>query len=270
MTMIQIGRVAGALALCVGLAGCFDMTTEVTVTSETEGSAVVTQDMGKDIYAMIKSDDSGEWCSAEGSVKTENEDGSATCVISSQGAFADLKFDEGGAKPTFAVVSPGVVRVSVQTAGMMGESSAEAAEAMKEMFEGRALTIRFGQEELTVVPDEVSVGAGGQRTLRKIKTGHRRSKEHNDLAAAAFLLAAQRAFPDAVVELVHLADEASTPLGPGLGRKEIAARHDKLAGVLEKVRNGEFPTKASDFTCPKCPAFFICGPLPEGVLVKNF
>jgi len=131
-----------------------------------------------------------------------------------------------------------------------------------------ALTIRFGQEELTVVPDEVSVSPGGQRTLRKIKTGHRRSKEHNDLAAAAFLLAAQRAFPDAVVELVHLADEESTALQ--LGKKEISTRHDKLAGVFEKVRNGEFPTKASDFTCPKCPAFFICGPLPDGVLVKKF
>lgn len=132
----------------------------------------------------------------------------------------------------------------------------------------KALTIRFGQEELTVVPDEVSVSAGGQRTLRKIRTGHKRSKEHNDWAAAAFQLAAQRAFPDAVVELVHLADEAVT--GLELSNKEISNRQEKLAEVLEKVRNGQFPTKASDFTCPKCPVFFICGPLPDGVLVKNF
>lgn len=131
-----------------------------------------------------------------------------------------------------------------------------------------ALTIRFGQEELTVVPDEVSVSSSGQRTLRKIRTGHKRSKEHNDWAAAAFQLAAQRAFPDAVVELVHLADEAVTTLK--LSKTEISNRHEKLAEVLEKVRNGRFPTKASDFTCPKCPAFFICGPLPDGVLVKNF
>jgi hypothetical protein len=119
-----------------------------------------------------------------------------------------------------------------------------------------------------VVPDEVSVSAGGQRTLRKVRTGHKRSKEHNDWAAAAFQLAAQRAFPDAVVELVHLADEAVT--GLELSNKEISNRQEKLAEVLEKVRNGQFPTKASDFTCPKCPAFFICGPLPDGVLVKNF
>lgn len=131
-----------------------------------------------------------------------------------------------------------------------------------------ALTIRFGQEELTIIPDEVSIAEGGQRTLRKIKTGHKRSKEHNDLAAAAFQLAAQRAFPDAIVELVHLSDEARTELK--LGKGEISTRQTKLGAVLEKVRNGEFPTKASDFTCPQCPAFFICGPLPDGVLAKKF
>ena len=67
---------------------------------------------------------------------------------------------------------------------------------------------------------------------------------------------------------MHLADEAVTTLK--LSKTEISNRHEKLAEVLEKVRNGRFPTKASDFTCPKCPAFFICGPLPDGVLVKNF
>ncbi len=110
---------------------------------------MVTQDMGKDIYAMLKSDDSADWCVAEGSVKTEKDDGSATCVITSEGAFADLKFDEGGAKPTFTVVSPGVVRDSLDHQGHMGGSSAEAAEAMKDMFEGRALTIRFGGKAVT-------------------------------------------------------------------------------------------------------------------------
>jgi hypothetical protein len=105
--------------------------------------------MGKEIYAMIKSDDSGDWCTAEGSAKTEDADGGATCVIASEGAFADLKFDEAGAKPEFKVVSPGVVRVSVTTEGIMGEGGAEAAAQMKDLFEGRALTIRFGGKTVT-------------------------------------------------------------------------------------------------------------------------
>ena len=82
------------------------------------------------------------------------------------------------------------------------------------------------------------------------------------------MLAARQAFPDAVVELVHLADQAVRPLT--LSPKKLQTRRDKLAGFLEEIRLGRFPADPSPRTCPGCPAFFICGPTPPGALPKKF
>ena len=99
MKLATLGRIAGVLALTVGLAGCIDMTQDIKVTSTTTAAATITQTMGADIYAMVKaagegdSADSKPFCKAEGDVLTENADGSGTCVMTSEGAFADLKYD---------------------------------------------------------------------------------------------------------------------------------------------------------------------------------
>jgi len=108
MKLSLIGRVAGVLALTMGLAACVDMTEELAVTSDTTAKATMTMTMGADIYAMMKSANTAEtkpedkFCAKEGEQLTENADGSATCVASSEGAFADLKFDEGDSKPVFS------------------------------------------------------------------------------------------------------------------------------------------------------------------------
>jgi hypothetical protein len=159
MKLATIGKIAGALALTLGLAGCFDMTMDLQVTSETTAKATVTQVMGADIYAMIKQageqPDADKFCGKEGETLTENADGSATCVSVSEGAFDTLAFAESDddSKPTFTLVSPGVVRVAVKTEGMAGElgkeSDPQTAEMMKQMFDGRFLTIRFGGKEVT-------------------------------------------------------------------------------------------------------------------------
>ncbi|HEX8584226.1 MAG TPA: UvrD-helicase domain-containing protein [Allosphingosinicella sp.] len=130
------------------------------------------------------------------------------------------------------------------------------------------LRIAFGAEEIYVRPDDVLVDAQGARKLRRVRTGHLRSAEHEDVGAAAFILAARATFPDAVVELVHLSDQTTTPLD--LTSKKLEGRRTKLTKFLAHIRSGHFPADPSYRTCPGCPAFFICGTTPAGTLHKKF
>ena len=131
-----------------------------------------------------------------------------------------------------------------------------------------ALCLKFGDEEIIVRPDEVLVRPDGSRAVRRIRTGHLRSAESKDVGAAALMLAVKQAFPGAVVELVHLSDAEAHPLT--LSDRELKGRQDKLAKFLGDIRAGRFPAEVSLRTCPNCPAFFVCGPTPEGPLQKKF
>lgn len=131
-----------------------------------------------------------------------------------------------------------------------------------------ALILTFGEEEIIVQPDEVLVRSDGIRVMRRIRTGHLRSAESKDVGAAALVLAAKQAFPDAVAELVHLSDSQTHPLS--LSDRELEGRKDKLARFLDDIRAGRFPAEVSPRTCPNCPAFFICGQTPDGPLQKKF
>ncbi len=130
-----------------------------------------------------------------------------------------------------------------------------------------ALLISFDHHEVEVRPDEVLV-RDGVRTLRRVKTGHASSQDGKDVGAAAFVLAARAAFPDARVELVYLADADTKTLV--LSAKELRNREGKLIDIFRDIRGGSFRAEASDMTCPKCPAFFVCGAVPTGTLVKAF
>jgi len=131
-----------------------------------------------------------------------------------------------------------------------------------------AISLRFGEEKIVIRADDVLVRPDGRRILRRIRTGHLTSSETKDVGAAAFILAARQAFPDAVVELVHLSDGEVHQLA--LSPRELQGRRDKLAGFLQDIRRGRFPAEISARTCPGCPAFFVCGPTPEGRLSKKF
>jgi hypothetical protein len=154
MKFALIGRIAGALALTMGLAGCIDMTNDIYVTSPTTAKATITSVMAADIYAMVKAGGESDdpFCKSEGETLTENEDGSGTCVAISEGAFADLKFDDGGSKPVITTNDDGTVRIAIATKDMMGNLGADQDEQtqamMKQMFEGHFLTIRFGGREI--------------------------------------------------------------------------------------------------------------------------
>ncbi len=131
-----------------------------------------------------------------------------------------------------------------------------------------ALRLAFGDHDIIVRPDDVLLEPNGRRVLRRVRTGHRRSDEEDDVGAAAFVLAARQAFPDALVQLVHLADQEVFPIG--LSAKQLETRRKKLEKFLAAIRAGRFPTNPSPRTCPGCPAFFVCACAPNGTLRKKF
>lgn len=151
MSVKLLGKLAATALLAAGLAGCIDVNIEVAITSPTTAKATMTQTMGADVYAMVKMGAEGEDASAdsfcsEGEL-TENADGSATCIITEEGPFADLDLgqDEGGM--TFTEAGPGLVRVALPTADMQAELGAEddmdeeTRQMVEAFFEGRTMTI---------------------------------------------------------------------------------------------------------------------------------
>jgi hypothetical protein len=168
MKFALIGRIAGVVALTMGLAACVDMTEELTVTSDTTAKATMTMTMAADVYSMIKAADTqaadikdakpeDKFCAKDGETLAENADGSATCTSTTDGTFDKLTFDEGQNKPTFTSAGPGLVRVALQTKGLMGEmgkgdtadDDAQTQAMMKQMFDNHFLTLRFGGAEVT-------------------------------------------------------------------------------------------------------------------------
>jgi hypothetical protein len=171
MNFKLFSRVGGIVLLAAGLAGCIDVTMDLEILSDTTARATTTSTMGADFYAMAKagmaadSDGSDGFCQEEGSVLTENADGSATCVLVEEGPFADLEVAEGEDAATFEVVSPGVVRVSFSTEDIKGEIGAaqqdeETKQMMQAFFEGHAITMRISGRQ--VVDTNMTIANGGK------------------------------------------------------------------------------------------------------------
>jgi hypothetical protein len=121
---------------------------------------------------------------------------------------------------------------------------------------------------LVIRPNEVLTDGDGRVHVRAVRTGHSTSKEMETVATAVFTLAAYEAFPGCIVEFVHLGDAhvSKMPMSPKvLGRRRTTAE-DMLAAIAA----GRFPQDESPRTCPRCPAFFICGPVPLGDFEKKF
>lgn len=160
MNFKLFGRVGGIVLLAAGLTGCIDVTMDLEILSETTARATTTSTMGADFYAMAKAGMAGDegstdgFCQDEGSVLTENADGSATCVLVEEGSFADLEVSKGEDAATFEVVSPGVVRVSFSTQDIKSEIGAaeqdeETKQMMQTFFEGHAITMRISGRQVT-------------------------------------------------------------------------------------------------------------------------
>jgi superfamily I DNA/RNA helicase len=131
-----------------------------------------------------------------------------------------------------------------------------------------ALNLSFGEDRILVTPDDVVLESDGRKTYRRVSTGKTRDTDESDLGVAALLLAARAIDPNAQVELVYLADDNRFTLNRSATQLKNSSA--KVAGAITRVRAGSFMAKPSSYTCPGCPAFFLCGPLPPGVLRKAF
>jgi hypothetical protein len=175
-----IGRVAGALALTLTLAGCIDMTSEIEIKSDSAVKATTITTMGAEFYPMIKamkdtgsqgagaeaSADDSDFCTTDGAQLVENQDGSATCTEVYEGAFDGVTGSSDAMEDAaFTVVSPGVVRVSFKTEGMASdltegqESDPQTTAMMKAYFEGHSATLRVKGKKIT--DTNLTLGADG-------------------------------------------------------------------------------------------------------------
>ncbi len=131
-----------------------------------------------------------------------------------------------------------------------------------------ALSLRVGEERIVITPDDVLIAPGGERLFRRVRTGHARSEDEKDIGNLALLLAAREGSATARVEVISLADQSVVQVEPTA--RQITNGRAKVADTLSQVRSGAFPAEPSSYTCPSCPAFFVCGPTPPGPLPKAF
>lgn len=155
------GKFLALVLLASPLAGCFDATIDVAVTSATTARLEATQVINADTYGVMKrsaeEDDYSaldEFCTLGEII--ENADGGATCSLVKEGDFATLRsFDDEGDNLTFTPEADGAIRVSLSTASIvkMAQNDEELGEETLKMVEaflaGHTLTIRIGGGEIT-------------------------------------------------------------------------------------------------------------------------
>lgn len=120
--------------------------------------------------------------------------------------------------------------------------------------------------EIVIEPDQVLADTAGQVHMRRVRTGHKPFKDEENLAAAAFRIAASAHTPGCTVQLVYLSDASVTPVK--MTERVLKNRAESIAAKLAAVKGGYFPLNES-MTCPRCPAYFVCGRVPAGALIKK-
>lgn len=126
--------------------------------------------------------------------------------------------------------------------------------------------VRIAVDGLHVVvePDEVR-GSGPGTTFRRVRTGRKAAKEEDDIVYALYLMAAaSRHGSGAGVEAIHLSEGTATPIS--LSVKKLANREATVRSIASRIIAGYFPYDPDDRTCPRCPHYVTCGPLPAGPL----
>jgi hypothetical protein len=101
--------------------------------------------------------------------------------------------------------------------------------------------------------------------IRRVSTGHRREDEHDRLEYTLYVLAARAHFGDrAAVYALHLSGGTLEPVL--ITARKLEHRQKKSDTMVRLIAAGEFPPQTDAVTCPRCPHFFICSALPQGLL----
>jgi hypothetical protein len=132
------------------------------------------------------------------------------------------------------------------------------------------VSLRFSIDagEIVVTPDDVLVLMGGRRLFRRIQTGHYREDDVKEIEAGAFAIAVRTNAPGAEVQVQHLSDRETSDIS--FTDKSLKTKRKHLEETLSGIRAGAFAPNVSIYTCPNCPAFFVCGPVPAGSFQKKF
>lgn len=135
----------------------------------------------------------------------------------------------------------------------------------RRFLEAENLAIDFVNGRVIVEPNEIAELPDGTVIVRRVRTGHQRSNEFDNLDYTLYYIAAQSRFGRAVVvQALHLTDETEEPVV--LSDKKISFRKTKSEKMLEGISAGLFPPDTDAVTCPRCPHFFVCDAVPRGPL----
>lgn len=132
--------------------------------------------------------------------------------------------------------------------------------------EAEPLAINYRNGTIIVEPDEIAERDDGVIVVRKVRTGKRGKDEFDKLEWALFQKATAHHFgANAVVEAVHPSDSGVEEVPP-LTKRKAQTREAWAEEVLSGIASGVFEPEVDQFTCPRCPHFFICAATPEGPL----
>ena len=107
-------------------------------------------------------------------------------------------------------------------------------------------------------PDHVEVGPDGP-VVQRLRTG-RPPKEIEDDIYALYQVGARQEFSGARVEALFLTTDEAVPVS--MTERKIDTRIARYDKAISGIRRGVFPAKPDDWTCPRCPQYFICSAVP--------
>ena len=112
--------------------------------------------------------------------------------------------------------------------------------------------------QIRLRPDHVEVGPDGP-VVRRLRTG-RPPKEIKDDIYALYELGARSELGGARVEALFLTTDEAVAIS--MTQKKIDTRLARYDKAISGIRGGVFPAKPDDWTCPRCPQYFICSTVP--------
>jgi len=138
----------------------------------------------------------------------------------------------------------------------------------KKLVKPEMIKVSFPSGEITILPNEVTVDQDGQRSIRRIKTGKKRSTEFDNIEYSVLINAVEQHFGHGtMVEVIHLAGETQEQVV--ITDRKKSTRLGKAEAALDAILSGEFPPFPDNRSCPRCPSFFICGDVPSGSIKIN-
>ena len=118
--------------------------------------------------------------------------------------------------------------------------------------------IQRPEGEIRLRPDHVEVGPDGP-VVRRLRTG-RPPKEIKDDIYALYELGARSELGGARVEALFLTTDEAVAVS--MTQRKIDTRLARYDKAISGIRGGVFPAKPDDWTCPRCPQYFICSAVP--------